>query len=298
MPTEPTSPTPAPVDSDVHGMGEPADMLAAYAKTAAERDALAAEDVAPVNVDVRQAVMTVTGALPEIVKQKPAVLKVFRDFDGTLFDRLPVYAAAAGHAHVLYSAAQAPMPALLSWNEKAVATRAKLMSLGKALVEFELLDANVVEQYKGLTGYKNVSFELLGLVSVFRAHWDAIGSKIPLQKSQLDEAQVLGEKLIAAAGLRDQAPAVSSSATDTRNRAVHLFLHAYEEIREAIQYVRRKQGDADTIAPSLYVYPRKSKKAGDAAAPAPAPVAPTPVVTAPHVGDAPPGTPGSNPFTS
>lgn len=296
MPTEPTSPTPAPVDSDVHGMGEAADMLAAFAKTAKERDAL--KDVPPVNVDVRQAVITVTGALPEIVKQKPAVLGCFREFDGTLFERLPMYAAAAGHAHVLYSAAQAPVPALLAMNEKAVGTRAKLMTLAKTLVEFELLDANVVGQYKGLTGYKNVSFELLGLVSVLRANWDTISSKIPLQKSQLDEAQVLGEKLIAATGLRDQAPAVTSSASDTRNRAVYLFVQAYEEIRGAIQYVRRKQGDADTIAPSLYVYPHKSKKGDDAPAAAPAPAPATPVVTAPHVGDAPPGTPGSNPFTA
>ena len=57
--------------------------------------------------------------------------------------------------------------------------------------------------------------------------------------------------MISAVGDREQTP-TQIDAADRRQRAFSLFVKAYDQARRAIQYVRWEQGDADSIAPSLY----------------------------------------------
>jgi hypothetical protein len=89
-------------------------------------------------------------------------------------------------------------------------------------------------------------------------------------------------------GLRAQATASVEAATDARMRAFTLFSRAYADVRRAVAYLRAGEGDAESIAPSLYTG-RARKKSPDAAEPpappepAPAP-APPPVVPSPHAG--------------
>jgi hypothetical protein len=59
-------------------------------------------------------------------------------------------------------------------------------------------------------------------------------------------------------GARDQGPAVVAEATDQRLRAFTLMLRTYEEARAAIGYLRRREEDAESIAPTLY--PGKGKR--------------------------------------
>jgi hypothetical protein len=59
------------------------------------------------------------------------------------------------------------------------------------------------------------------------------------------------DRLISAVGDRAQTP-TQIDAADRRQRAFSLFVKAYDQARRAIQYVRWQQGDADSIAPSLY----------------------------------------------
>jgi hypothetical protein len=43
-----------------------------------------------------------------------------------------------------------------------------------------------------------------------------------------------------------------AAATDQRQRVFTLTLRAYEEARSAVTYLRRREGDAESIAPNLY----------------------------------------------
>ena len=51
------------------------------------------------------------------------------------------------------------------------------------------------------------------------------------------------------------------SANLTRQRALVWFLHLYEELRWALRFVRRRSGDADLIAPSVYTVRRLLERA-------------------------------------
>ena len=55
-----------------------------------------------------------------------------------------------------------------------------------------------------------------------------------------------------AAGLREQGPAVVQDVARIRDQAFTLMMRAYDEVRRAVTFLRWQQGDADTIAPSLY----------------------------------------------
>jgi hypothetical protein len=100
-----------------------------------------------------------------------------------------------------------------------------------------------------------------------------------------------------AIGSREQAPAAIDEASNNRQRAFTLLLTAYSQVRRAITYLRWNEGDADSIAPSLYAARRKKGNVTEddtipgmpvLAEPSPAPVAsgPKPAI----------GMPGSDPL--
>jgi hypothetical protein len=68
----------------------------------------------------------------------------------------------------------------------------------------------------------------------------------------LQTASRIGTRLTRIVGLREQAPAQAAAATDQRQRVFTLTLRAYEEARSAVTYLRRREGDAESIAPNLY----------------------------------------------
>jgi hypothetical protein len=169
------------------------------------------------------------------------------------------------------------------------------------------MDAQRLKGLKGPPGYKNIAFDLLALVAMFREKWRVLDGKTLLPASELKHAQLLADRLISAVGDREQTP-TQIDAADRRQRAFSLFVKAYDQARRAIQYVRWEQGDADSIAPSLYSGRGNSnvkRRAEDAAVtPAPAPVvqAPAPVAvngSGASTSQAPiPGLPGDAPFTA
>jgi hypothetical protein len=126
-----------------------------------------------------------------------------------------------------------------------------LLSDAVALAKRGVMDAQRLKELKGLPGYKNIAFGLLALVAMFREKWSVLDGKMLLQASELKHVQLLADRLISAVGDREQTP-TQIDAAERRQRAFSLFVKAYDQARRAIQYVRWEQGDADSIAPSLY----------------------------------------------
>jgi hypothetical protein len=63
-------------------------------------------------------------------------------------------------------------------------------------------------------------------------------------------------------GLREHAPKLRAAASQRRQRAFTQLLLVYQDVRCAIRFLRALQGDADSIAPSLYRgRPRRRKAA-------------------------------------
>lgn len=85
------------------------------------------------------------GAWPEIQQQRDRILGELPRFDLEQFDKLEVYARAAGHAHALFLAASRPTQALQEVARNVVAARELLLSDAAALAKRDLLDGTRVK---------------------------------------------------------------------------------------------------------------------------------------------------------
>jgi hypothetical protein len=73
-----------------------------------------------------------------------------------------------------------------------------------------------------------------------------------VKPEELDAAEALVDTLTDAVITKEYSPAAQAQATRVREKAFLLLARTYGEIRDGVAYVRRAEGDVETIAPSLY----------------------------------------------
>lgn len=225
---------------------------AAYANLLPEIQALADDELIPINIDVPTAVTTVLGSLPEIRALRQELDDALRRFDFERFDRLEEYALALYQAHVLWRIASVPKATITALADELSRARDMLLLQTTALAAHGLIDGDRLKDCKKLTGYKPVASDVATIVEVLRHCWPALENKTPLTLAQLDELATKAVHLLAAIGLKEQAPRTTGGAALIRQKAFTVFVRSYEETRQAVLFVRSKAGDADSIAPSLY----------------------------------------------
>jgi hypothetical protein len=267
----------------------------AFEKLAPELTALPVTDYVQINVDIPTAVATALGAMNEIRALRPAV-STLPNFDLERFDKLEDYALALGHAHGAYLAASAPPRSLEELAEEAAGTREVLLSDGRALATRGLIDPGRLGEVGRRTGYRNTAFDLLTLVNVLREHWSRISGKTAVTAAELEKAEVLADRLLTAAGEREQAPVAVGASANDRQAAFTLFVSAYDQARRAMAYLRWTEGDADNFVPSLYG--NRKRRRDPEAPPSEIPTSPEPVqeVPRPPAAAVPVGLPGGSPF--
>ena len=221
-----------------------------YERVKGELVALAPEALVAVNLDVQVAVSTILGALPEMRGLRDRLVKELPTFDVGRFDKLEDYAQALAFAQAKFQFAAQPAGELEAVSTEAVKLREKLVANAQALSG--LFEGNSLEQLKGANGYKNVAQDLQALSTALRDNWANIQGKSPLTADDVEAASRVALRLTRVVGLRDQGPVLLAAAADLRLRAFTLVLETYEEARLAIGYLRRREGDADSVAPSLY----------------------------------------------
>jgi hypothetical protein len=233
---------------------------AAFAKMLPQIRSVAEDDFAPINIDVESAVATILGAGPSIRAQREMIVKDAPSFDISSLDNLELYTLALGHAHTAYETATQPSPALVALGNDATLRRKVMMDDIGMLISRGLLKGDILSELKGINGYKNIAFDLFQLSDIYRKNWDGIADRTSMKKEELDQVEDLADKLVTAAGEREQAPQLTAEAIRDRQAAFTIFINAYDEVRAAIGFLRRKQGDVDTIAPSLFLGRVSSKK--------------------------------------
>ncbi|MEZ4255955.1 MAG: hypothetical protein R3A78_09630 [Polyangiales bacterium] len=223
----------------------------AYARREAEISAVPESEFALINMDVRAAVMTILGSLPEIAEVRED-LRALPLTNQTLIDNLEDYALATQEAHARYMYAAEPSPAVLIFNERALELRETLRMNAELAVHHGLLDAASLGGFTGNVGYRNVANDVIAYASLLLSAWPRLDGRLPLTEAELLEAKDTGTQLVYEAGLKDESPRRSVEAARARNQAFTLMVRAYDEVRQAVGYARWKRGDADEIAPSLY----------------------------------------------
>lgn len=241
-----------------------------YERVKAELDALTPEQLVTVNLEVTAAVATILGALPEIKRLRERMVKELPAFDIARFDKLQDYAEALVFAQGKYQFANQPVGALEQLAAESVKLREKLVVNAQALALAGLFEASNLEHLKGANGYKNIAQDLQALSTALREAWPTIQGKSTLVEEDVRAASRAALQLTRIVGLREQGPVLLAAASELRTRAFTVVLETYEEARLAVAYLRRREDDADSIAPSLYPGKARRRTVEAPAAPAPA----------------------------
>jgi hypothetical protein len=246
----------------------------AYGRVKGDWAVLAADQLLQVNLDVQVASQTILGALPEIKGFRERMVKNLPAFDVAQFDKLEDYVLALVYVQSRYAMATQPDDDLQILFAEASKLRERLATDAQALSLRGFFDTKKLAALKGANGYKNVAADLQALSAEMESIWPKIEGKCATTPDDLKAATQMSTRLTRIVGLREQSPAVLAVLTEERMRAFTLLLKVYDEARSAVGYIRRHEGDVDSIAPLLYTGKSTRRKATEPDPTAPADAAP------------------------
>lgn len=241
---------------------------AAYERVAAELDALPSDRVGTVTLEVSTAVSTVLGASVKLAGLRGDIAAKLPAHPTKAIDRLTDYALAAQYAYLQsFGAPTASPDRVRELLTEASALRQRLLVVAEMLAALGLIDATRIAEIRSGTGHVDTANDLIALGATFANDWSKLAGHIPLQEAEIDRAAVLGTELLVALGVRragaDGEPDAKGWA-DRKNRALRLMVDAYDEARQAVAYLRWKQGDIDAYTPSLFSRRRRPSRPGEA----------------------------------
>lgn len=262
----------------------------AFEATAADRAALAEDELVPINADIGAAAHTVLAAVPRVQALEREIAGV--PVNHARIKSLDAYARAAGHAHAVYAVASAPPEQLQKKYELALNKRAAIRSDVQNLVNHGIVAPDALAGVPNETGYSNVSYDLVSLIAILRTAEERIEGRTITTPEDLEEAELLATELLEMSARREGKVVVPADIASDRQRAFTLLVRSYDETRRALHFLYWGSDEADRIAPSLYAG-RNKKKESPKSDTAPAPAAPAPVVESAPV---PQGVKGGTPF--
>jgi hypothetical protein len=141
-------------------------------------------------------------------------------------------------------------PAATAALEEGRAFRERVVAAVEMFAKFGILDAAIVASIVAETsGYAGTSDAILRCCVLLTEHRAEVEGKMPISMATIDEWRSKAVEL----GALGASPAnkTPDELRDLRRRAVTLFMNAYQEVRWAIEYVRRHERDATEFAPVL-----------------------------------------------
>lgn len=236
-------------DTSSNGAAAPAApnaMAEAFARVEPELAGLDPEALAPITIDVGGAITAVLAAAPRIHEHHDAIAAELPSHTGDV-DKLTTYAQAAQYAHLVHTYSSTSPEAAKALIDEGTRLREGLLIAAEALAHRALLDADAVAKIRKGSG--DVAGDLSALATLFKEGWGKINGKTAVEKTEIERAAELGPAVLVATAAKKH------RSTDTeaqRARAFALMLNAYDSCRRALTYLRWKEGDADSIAPSLF----------------------------------------------
>jgi hypothetical protein len=228
----------------------------AFAKIEPELAGLDAEALAPPPADFGAALNAALAAAPRILAHREEIAEQLPKHPIANVDKLETYAQAAWYAHLLHTYSANGPEALKALVDEATKLRDGLLIAAEALAHRNLLDADAVAHIRKGSGTADTAGDLGALAALFKDSWGKVSSKTAVERHEIERAAELGPAVMVAMHAKKHA----GKPVDTeaqRARAFTLLSNAYDSCRQALAYLRWKDGDADSIAPSL-----SKKKAG------------------------------------
>ena len=215
----------------------------------AEIEAIPTSELEPIRLDITSAIVTALGVAPNVARFRDTIERELGAAAARPIDQLETSAVALGRANAIYltSLHASSLDEIVA---EVSHVRRVLMLEAEGLVAKKRLRASSLAEIVGGVGYKAMCFDVVQLVSVFRADWAAIEAHTPVTGLELDQAEARALALATTLGEIEQSGA-SSPAAELRQRAYTHFVHTYEEVRRAMAYLFFDD-DGDDIAPSLF----------------------------------------------
>jgi hypothetical protein len=222
---------------------------AAYQRCLPQMLALPPSQIKVVNLNLTELVATGLGVLPNVRTHRAALEKSVLDCRFHWVDALEDYMLALNYARAEYLTVTRPnrcSPEL--WLEARQVRRA-LMHDWYALGARGLLTESLLRGLKRGKGYLEMGSDLTVLSHVHRVYAASAGVAVP---AEAERAEVLARWILTAGGRPDPKSKVVLQTRDMQNRMFTVAVRGYGEIRHAVTYMRRDQGDVDELFPSFY----------------------------------------------
>jgi hypothetical protein len=250
-----------------------------------------------INVDVPAAIAIAMSAQKRIANLREEIATLPK-FNMAQFDKLPTYILAASYSHTLYVLATTPPAVLPTLEAEGNAQFDILMSNAVLLGKQGIVDTSPLQGIKTPNSYRTLAVGLTAIISFARSNWSKFEGKTALTMQDLDKGDVLALRILEAIGDKETLPATAAEATLTRQRAFMLFYNAYAQARRAVAYLRFDEGDAEEIAPSLYLSNARGKGAAERANPSEPVTPPSTNPATPTIPAVPVGHQGGSPLVS
>jgi hypothetical protein len=201
-------------------------------------------------VDVNWASDMVVANVEKAAQHWRALEEEFEERASSLLHRLPIVARAARQAQVEYVSTQKSED-LTPARDNVKRYYTRLHTELNSCVQRGLIDSTALTPAEPLLGYQETIQSTLVLVRLARTSWEKIQGHTQLTKEEVDEAERLALDLGHAIARRDQG-VESVPAAELRVRALSLLIDEYDRLRQMVSFVRWREGDADSITPSIF----------------------------------------------
>lgn len=242
-------------------LASPLDPEQAFARVLPRIEAVADEQLVAINVDIPATVERLLACLPKLEGLRGDAALRLACFDAGRFSGLRELVLALSQAHILFLSRTVPVAEdLATLQEAAVALRNRLGDDAEYLVKRGVLDVRWLEKIKFLNGYRNVAYDLMALVRLFREDWKKLSSKSAVTEGDLSQAEAVARRVLQAVSTREQQAEEAARSALVRQRAYSLVFREYEAIRSAVFFLRWEQEDAESFAPSLFAGRRSPRR--------------------------------------
>jgi hypothetical protein len=246
-----------------------------------EIDAVSLAGRGRIMVSIPVAVKIGVGALPNIVARFDEFRRRLPEYNVERASRLLDYARAAHYAHIVVNGVNGSEGRVRAILEEASPLRERMLSAGELHALYGLLDGGRVAGIRRGTGHLDTANDLVDLSVLFGESMGKLAGQTPVTQADIERAGELGFQLLVALGQRDQGTDGASTPAkqeEDRLKAFWLYHDIYEESRQAMTYVRWREGDADQLTPSLFSGRRRRGSSSDEPDDEPVPVeSPDPV---------------------
>lgn len=233
------------------------------------------EDVGIYNLDAAYVSTVLSAAIPRLEEMYPLFEKLY-DFDLPAVRALKTLVPALMHSNGLVLAHS---PETSDFDKLAVEARAlreTLLIVAELLVNRQAIARSVVDDIRAGHGTIDLINDLTALRAIVEKHDD--GSLVP-KNVLLRTSELIADLPRSYAQRQGKDPSLAPL-LNQRKKIGALVIYGYAEAQAGVAYLRRKQKDADTIAPSMYV-PRSALKKGAVEAAKPEPENPEPAPSNP-----------------